>query len=118
MARSLVNTQPTYMQTQIAGEDLAADVMKVEHRNSFGQISTATTTTVLSGSGVLHSIVITDSVASAITVYDNTAGSGTVIALFAASTLEGTFLFDVAVGTGITVVTVGASDITVTYRAD
>jgi len=79
-------------------------------------ISTATTTTVESGPCVLHSIVIGETAAGAITVYDNTAGSGTVIAVLKASIVEGTYTFNRQLSTGCTVVTAGASKITVNTR--
>lgn len=80
-------------------------------------IATATTTTVKSGIGVLHSITINTTAAATITIYDNTAGSGTKIGTIAASPAIGsTFLYDCAFTTGLTVVTAGASDITVNYR--
>lgn len=78
-------------------------------------ISTNTTTTVKSGRGRLHAINITETAAGAITVYDNTAGSGTVIAAFKASVVEGTYLFDVEFTTGLTIVTAAASKLTVSY---
>lgn len=84
---------------------------------SFGSnyIATATTTTVKSGSGHLHSIVLGETAAGAITVYDNTAGSGTIITAFKASVVEGTYLFDCQFSTGLTIVTAAASKLTVTY---
>jgi len=81
----------------------------------FQRIATQTTTTVKSGSGHLHSIVLGATAAGAITVYDNTAGSGTVIATLKASIVEGTYLFDCQFSTGLTIVTAAASDLTVTY---
>lgn len=81
----------------------------------FTNIATATTTTVKSGSGHLHTLVINTTAAGAITVYDNTAGSGTKIATFPASVAVGTYIFDCAFSTGLTIVTAAASDITVTY---
>lgn len=79
-------------------------------------ISTATTTTCKSGSGRLKRITIGETAAGAITVYDNTAGSGTVIAVLKASIAEGTYEFDVNFTTGLTVVTAGASKLTVVYE--
>lgn len=104
------------MLEQGAGEDLANDVQKVEQRFSSNYIATATTTVVKSGVGVLHSITITEAVASTIVVYDNTAASGTIIASFVASAGVGTYLLDVAFSVGLTVVTAGASKLTVAYR--
>jgi hypothetical protein len=82
------------------------------------RINTSTTTTVKSGAGTFHSIVVggKGSSASTVTVYDNTAGSGTVLALIDSLNQVGTYLYDIAFGTGLTVVTTGAADMVVTYR--
>ena len=78
-------------------------------------IATATTTVVATGKGVLHAINLTETAAAAITVYDNTAGSGTILAAFKASVGENSFVLDVAYSTGLTVVTAGASKLTVSW---
>ncbi len=78
-------------------------------------ISTATTTTVKSGAGVLHTIVIGETAAGAITIYDNTAASGTIIAVLKASIGENTYTFDRAFTTGLTIVTAAASKLHVSY---
>ena len=83
--------------------------------NQSEYISAATTTTVKSGRGRLASITIGETAAGAITVYDNTAGSGTVIAVLKASIVEGTYTFDAIFNVGLTIVTAGASKITVSY---
>lgn len=89
----------------------------MNNAHNYTNISTATTTVVKSGTGVLHSIVVNTTAAAAITVYDNTAGSGTKIATIAASPAIGsTFQYDVAFATGLTIVTAGTSDITVSWR--
>lgn len=79
-------------------------------------ISTATTTVLKSGDGQLKSITIGETAAGTITVYDNTSAAGTVIAVLKASIAEQTYAFDVSFNTGLTVVTAGASKITVSYR--
>lgn len=79
-------------------------------------ISTATTTTVKSGRGTLKRIVLGETAAGAITVYDNTAGSGTVVAVLKASIAEGEFNFDCRFLTGLTIVTAGASKLTVIWE--
>lgn len=88
----------------------------------FKNITTATTTVVKAGPGVLNTLTINKLVASAtVTIYDNTAASGTVIGTI---TLPATLLaegpvsaiYNVAFETGLTVVTVGAQDITVSYN--
>ncbi len=84
-------------------------------------ISTATTTVVKSGAGRLARIIIGTPIASAtITVYDNTAGSGTVIATLAiGSVITGDqpdpIEFACKFTTGLTVVTSGATLITVVW---
>lgn len=81
-------------------------------------ITTSTTTVVKSGAGGLHSITVNTlgTVASTVTIYDNTAGSGTKLGTINSLTLSGFFQFDVAFATGLTIVTTGAPDITVAYR--
>lgn len=79
-------------------------------------ISTATTTPIKSGHGVLASITVSETAAGAITVYDNTAASGTVLAVLKASVAEQTFVFNVSFNTGLTVVTAAASKISVSSR--
>lgn len=89
----------------------------------FVNITTATTTVVKSGNGVLHTICINKYVASAtIALYDNTAASGTLIGTITApATLvveggDGCNAYDIAFSNGLTIVTVGAQDITATFR--
>lgn len=87
---------------------------------SFSNISTDATTVVKSGAGVLNAVTVNTkgTVASTVTIYDNTAASGTVIATIDSLNLSGQFLFSVAFTTGLTVVTTGtvAPNITVSYR--
>lgn len=85
--------------------------------NGYSYISTATTTQVKSGAGVLKHITIGETAAGAITIYDEVStGTTTVIAVLKASIAEGTYTFEVPVTTGIKVVTAGASKITVVYE--
>ena len=97
-------------------EDNTVGVAKVEQRFSYSNITTATTTTVKSGAGFLHAITINTTAAGAITIYDNTAASGTKIGTLKASIGEQTFILNVSFGTGLTIVTAAASDVTVSYR--
>lgn len=76
-------------------------------------ISTATTTVVKSGTGILGSITVGETAAGAITVYDNTSAAGQVIAVLKASVAEQTYFFEASFSTGCTVVTAAASKITV-----
>lgn len=91
--------------------------MAFAHKN----ITTATTTSVASGAGVLGAIIVNKAVASStITIYDNTAASGTKIATITnpATLLHSQMVlpFDVAFTTGLTIVTSQADDITVCWR--
>lgn len=79
-------------------------------------ISTATTTTVKSGTGRLHTITLGETAAGAITIYDNTAASGTIIAVLKASVVEQTFEFNVKFTTGLTIVTAAASKLSVSFQ--
>jgi len=78
-------------------------------------IATATTTTVATGQGILHAINITETAAGTITVYDNTAASGTIIAVFKASIAENSFVLDASFTIGCTIVTAAASKLTATW---
>ena len=82
-------------------------------------LAAPTTTVVKASSGVLHSITLNDPTATAvITIYDNTAASGTVIGIITvpASPQPATVIYDVAFNIGLTIVTAtAASDITVSY---
>ena len=79
---------------------------------SYNYISTNTTTIVSSkDGGVLHSIVIGETAAGAITISDN---SGT-IGVLKTSIAEGTYIFDTSYTGHLTIVTAAASKITVCY---
>lgn len=99
----------------IEGENQTYHRMMTLPNYSSVYIATATTTTVKSGAGVLHLVVLGETAAGAITLYDNTAGSGTILAVLKASIVEGTYIFDIAFSTGLTIVTAGASKLTVSY---
>lgn len=79
-------------------------------------IASATTTVVKTGQGFLNALIINTSVAGAITIYDNTSGAGQKIATIAASAGVGTYKYEVKFSTGLTVVTAGASDLTVSFN--
>jgi hypothetical protein len=106
---------------QLAGEDLARDRMVTIGSYNYTNITTATTTTVKSGSGYLNALIVNKGVTSAtITLYDNTAGSGTLIGTI---TFGGSLLSDppnevpynINFITGLTIVTSGATDLTVSW---
>lgn len=95
------------------GDDISNDRVMILPKYNGAYIATATTTLVKTGAGVLHSITITETAAGAITVYDNTAASGTIKAVLKASLVEGTYNLDIAFATGLTIVTAANSKLTV-----
>lgn len=110
----------------------AAGDIAINHRNSFLNITGNGTTTVKSGPGTLHGILINDNTCNGVvTIYDNTAGSGTKIATIQLGTPSGgllsssgkhppTFLGPLGLefNTGLTIVTSGSTsnDITAVYQ--
>lgn len=103
--------------SEIAGEDSASDRMKVEQRYSGVNISTATTTVVKNGPGFLRGIMVQGGAAGTITIYDNTAASGTLIGPgFDATNALAWYPFDREFDTGLTIVTSAATKIYVEYR--
>jgi len=79
-------------------------------------LSGAATTTIRTGKTFLIRVVV-GTAGTTITLYDNTAGSGTVIAVIGAVT--GSFTFEVECQIGLTAVTVGAStDATVMFKTE
>lgn len=86
----------------------------------YRSVTTSTTTLVKTGAGVLHAVIVNakGTVASAVTVYDALTATGTPIATIDSLNLSGTFSFDIAFSTGLTIVTTGtvAPNITVSYR--
>lgn len=97
----------------------AGNALKVEQVFSYSNLATNATTTVKSGAGYLHTLVInTKGTATTATIYDNTAGSGTKIATVDTTLSTTAFVYDVSFATGLTVVTAGTTpaDLTVSYR--
>lgn len=89
-----------------------------DDRQKFTNITTATTTVVKGAPGKLVHIVVNKPVAmSTITIYDNTAGSGTKIGTVTNSAVTTPYFldYDLRFATGLTSVTSGADDITVVY---
>lgn len=110
----------TNLYTKIAGEDLTNDVMKVQGQFTYTNITTQTTTTIKSSAGLFHRLTINTPLASGvITIFDNTAGSGTKIGTitFPATLVSDgpiTATYNVKFSTGLTIVTSGSNmDITI-----
>ncbi|NHZ84758.1 MAG: hypothetical protein GWP19_02635 [Planctomycetia bacterium] len=109
--------------TQIAGEDIANDVLKIEHRYSYSNVTADTS--VKSGAGFLHTLTFaqTDAAptAGSIIIYDNTAESGTIIysETFTTDVFRGfTVTIDASFSTGLYVGFTTTADVglTVSYR--
>lgn len=84
---------------------------------AYENITTSDTTLVKTGAGVLASVTVNTlgTVASAVVLHDGLTDAGPVIGTIDSLTLSGQFAYGIAFGTGLTVVTTGAPDITVSY---
>lgn len=84
----------------------------------YNHISTATTTVLKYGAGMLHNIVLNNPTNNAITVYDNTSAAGSIIAIInpGASATPLGLDYHVPFGTGLTIVTAGTPDLTIIYE--
>lgn len=92
-----------------------------EDGTTFTEITTGTSTTVKGSAGVLHQICVNTIVGSAtIKAYNALSATGTPITITLPATITGDnpfcLKYDIYFGTGIFVVTSGATDVTVTYR--
>ena len=114
-------TNPLAVSPIVAGADAtASNPLPVSERGSFLNIAGAATIVVKSGAGILHRIQANKKIASGvITIYDNTAASGTKIGTITNPAVlldnSDTFVYGCAFSTGLTVVTSAADDLTVVY---
>lgn len=115
LSRALI----VYLGYNIEGENATVHRMSTIEDYNYTNITTASTTNVRAGAGKLRGIVINKAIAgSTITIYDNTAGSGTKIGTitFGAALLSDPPIFadfSVSFSIGCTIVTSAAVDITV-----
>lgn len=116
IANGVSNPVQSTQATALAGEDLTNDVQKVEQRGANFNISTATTTTVRSGAGFVYNIRVIGGTLGSVTIYDNTAASGTVLCPAVTPVQNGILLENCTFGTGLTIVTAAATVITGSYR--
>lgn len=122
LVAQLDDTSPTTItENQFGNLRMTADrSLMVNQVFSYSHISTSATTVIKASAGFIHAISVNTkgTVASTITVYDNTAGSGTVVGVIDSLNLSGAFVLDVSLLTGITIVTTGtvAPDLTVSWR--
>ena len=84
--------------------------------DAYRYISGAGTYDIFSGPGTLKAIILTETAAGTITVYDEATGGTTAIAaLLKASIIEGKYEFEIAMGKGCQIVVAAASKMTVVY---
>ena len=106
--------------TGAATESTLAALNNKFNTNSFSNINTNTTSTVKSGAGVLKRIVVNKvgSLLNTCTIYDNTSGTGTIIATIDPVHTQMVFEYDVVFNTGLTIVTATgtAADLTIVYQ--
>ncbi len=100
-------------------EDNTAGVAIVEHRYSNAIMTTATTTIVKSGAGLLHTVCVNTCVASAtVKLYDALSASGTPRTITCGATAQAMpcQVYDTTFSVGLTAVTSGATDVSYSYR--
>ena len=99
---------------------LVALSAKVVNGYSFHRSASNATTTIKSGAGVLKRVTVNTvgSASNTCTIYDNTAGSGTVIAVIDPTSAQGSIEYDLVFSTGLTIVTAtgSAADLTLVYQ--
>jgi len=98
-----------------------SDIVTKKSTSSYAHLNSTGTTTIKSGAGILRRVVINTkgTGSNTLTIYDNTSGSGTVIAAIdTVNGVSGHFEYNVAFSTGLTVVdaTGTSADITVIYE--
>jgi len=104
-------TLPTVTDGQRVDQQLSANgELLTKEQNNHRRITGAATTVIKSGAGYLRRVVISGPANSTITLYDNTAGSGTIIAVINSSNGgDPTYLeYGINFSIGLTVVTTGA----------
>ena len=110
------NANKVTLATTMAGEDVANDVQKIETRGSAVNILTATTTTIKSAPGHVNRLIAVGGTMGNVTIYDNTAASGTVLFGPATPTAGGTIVENIDFSIGLTVVTAAATAISGSVR--
>ena len=99
---------------------LVALSAKVVNGYSFHRSASNATTTIKSGAGVLKRVTVNKlgSASNTCTIYNNTAGSGTIIAVIDTTLAQGTFEYALVFSTGLTIVTAtgSAADLTLVYQ--
>ena len=105
------------LNSTIAGEAVADDVLKVEERGYYTSITTATTTVLKSGPGWFQGCHVMGGTLGNVTIYDNTAASGTVVvAAFTPTSANDLKIINTSFSVGLTVVTAAATNLTCVVR--
>ena len=107
--------------TQIAGEDVDNDRMKMEFRYGYTNMNSLTTTNIKASAGVLHGITLNNPGTSwEVDIYDgNTTTAGTRIGTFRSPIRNISVPYDMEFLTGLTIDAekgTTAGDLTVSYR--
>jgi len=97
-----------------------SDISVKNKSSSFSNITTTGTTTIKSGAGIFRRLVINTKgvLSNTFTIYDNTAGSGTVIATVDTVNSTGSLEYGLAFSTGLTIVSASgtSANATVIYE--
>jgi len=102
------------MSVAIASDQSKVPTTWVNSTTAYQYITGNGTTVVKSGAGVLRRIVKSNG--GTVTIYDNTAGSGTIIHTMSGTNPQGTLFYDVPFTTGLTIVTTSGPDLCVVYE--
>jgi len=103
----------TSLNTLISGENQGKNRLMMTRPGVGTRITTATTTTPVSGTGILAKIIVEAVLTGTVTAYDNTAASGTIMTILPIGTPAGVYAFDSTFSTGCTIVTSAADRIVV-----
>lgn len=111
-----IRRTPVFLPDTSSGEDVANDVQKVETRGASINILTATTTVVKSSPGHLNSLFAVGGTMGNVTIYDNTAASGTVLWGPGTPAAGARIAENIEFSVGLTIVTAAASLLGGSYR--
>jgi hypothetical protein len=113
---------PVRVYDKASGNELAigpGGILTTESQFSYYTITTATTSVIKTGSGLINNIIILGGTAGNITVYDSTTASGNrILPTFNPTSISQPIAIPLSAkfSTGLTIVTAAATLITVTYR--
>lgn len=102
---------PVADQATHAGQDVAADVQRISDSGNSTRITTAATTLVVAGRGVLKRLLVEATLTGTATIYDNTSAAGTILTILPIGFPAGSHDIGINFSTGLTVVTSAADRI-------